>query len=70
MAGDFTAYQLTWQIEEATRQSSNRMCQQQQHPLQSGPLAIQPGVFAMVHGNLYYRFACENKTAVNAEVSE
>ena len=64
MALDYTAYQLTWQIEEATRQSSNRMCQQQQHPLQSGPVS------AMVHGDLYYRFACENKTAANAEVSE
>ena len=53
MALDYTAYQLTWQIEEATRQSSNRMCQK--HPLQSGLVAIQLGVFAMVHGDLYYR---------------
>ena len=40
VALDYMAYQLTRQIEEAIQQSSNRMCQQQQDPLQNGLLAI------------------------------
>ena len=46
------------------------MCQQQQDPLQNGPVAVQLGLFAMVHSNLYYQFACKNKTAAIAEVSK
>ncbi|MCP3664271.1 MAG: hypothetical protein GY696_17565 [Gammaproteobacteria bacterium] len=41
----------------------------QQDPLQNRPVAVQLGMFAMVHNNLYYWFACENKVAANTKIS-
>ena len=70
LALDYTAYQLTRQIKTATQAASTRICQQQQDPLQNEPVQVRPGEFALIHGDVYHRFQCINKTFEIEEVSD
>ncbi|MCP3662299.1 MAG: hypothetical protein GY696_07350 [Gammaproteobacteria bacterium] len=56
MALDYTPYQLT-------QAASTQIFQQHKDTLQNKPVQIQPGEFAFIHGDVYHRFQCPNKTA-------
>ena len=51
------------EIKAATQTAGTRVCKQQHETWDSTPIPIQPGLFSLVHGDLYYKFSCPNKTA-------
>ena len=68
VALEYTAYQLSRQIEAVTQTAGARVCKQQHETLDSTP--IQPGVFGLVHGDMYYKFSCPNKMAEILELED
>ncbi|MCP4054030.1 MAG: hypothetical protein GY739_13365, partial [Mesoflavibacter sp.] len=63
MALEYAVYQLSRQIEVATQTAGSKLCKQQHELWDNLPTALEPGLFSMVHGDVYYRFSCPNKTA-------
>ncbi|MCP3662457.1 MAG: hypothetical protein GY696_08190 [Gammaproteobacteria bacterium] len=39
-------------------------------PLQNELVQVQPGEFALIHGDIYHRFQCPKKTAEIKEVGD